>query len=107
MNKKELVAAVAEQTGQDRKAVEGVLDSVLDTIGEHMAAGDPVNLPGFAKFARVDRPARMGRNPSTGESIHIAAKSVVKITPLKALKDRALAGGVKNDDSDAGDTAAA
>jgi DNA-binding protein HU-beta len=54
--------------------------------------GESVNFPGFCKFNVVDRPARMGRNPATGESIKIKAKRAVKITPLKNYKDAAMNG---------------
>lgn len=49
-----------------------------------------MTLTGFVKFARVDRPARMGRNPATGEAIKIKAKRAVKTTPLKAFKDEVM-----------------
>ena len=55
-----------------------------------MAKGEIVNLSGFAKFAKIKRPARMGRNPATGATIKIAAKTVAKITALKGFKDIAL-----------------
>jgi DNA-binding protein HU-beta len=49
-----------------------------------------VNISGFAKFAKIKRPARQGRNPATGETIQIKAKTVAKITALKGFKDIAL-----------------
>ena len=55
------------------------------------ASGDPVVISGFAKFAKIDRAARMGRNPATGEPIKIAAKTTAKITALKGFKDAVLA----------------
>src|SRR6202034_4888965 len=50
-----------------------------------------VSIPGFAKFVQVDRPARMGRTPATGEAIRIKASKKARITPVKAFKDAVLA----------------
>ena len=57
-----------------------------------MATGEDVAISGFAKFRRIDRPARMARNPATGEQVRVAAKRVARITPLKAFKDAVLSG---------------
>ncbi len=95
MNRRDLVLAIAEKTELDRKTVDATLAAFVDVVTESVKAGDPVAITGFAKFARVDRAARMGRNPQTGEPIKIAAKSVVKITPLKAFKDAVLSAKAK------------
>lgn len=92
MNRRELVLALAERTDTDRKTADAMLQAFIDTVTENVAKGEPVRLTGFAKFARVDRPARMGRNPATGETIRIKAKRVAKITPLKEFKEAALTG---------------
>jgi DNA-binding protein HU-beta len=94
MNRRELVLALAERLDTDRKTADEALAAVVDEITAQVAKGETVSIPGFAKFARIDRPARMGRNPATGETIKIAAKRVAKITPLKAFKDAALTGKV-------------
>ena len=94
MNRRELVLALSERLEIDRKEADRLLAGVVDEITAQVAKGETVSLPGFAKFARIDRPARMGRNPATGETIKIAAKRVAKITPLKAFKDAALTGKV-------------
>jgi DNA-binding protein HU-beta len=94
MNRRELVLALAERLETDRKTADVALAAVVDEITAQVAKGETVSIPGFAKFARIDRPARMGRNPATGETIKIAAKRVAKITPLKAFKDAALTGKV-------------
>jgi len=93
MNRRELVLALSERLEVDRKTADAALTAVVEEITAQVAKGETVSIPGFAKFARIDRPARMGRNPATGEPIKIAAKRVAKITPLKAFKDAAL--GVK------------
>jgi DNA-binding protein HU-beta len=94
MNRRELVLALSERLDLERKEADRVLAGVVDEITAQVAKGETVSIPGFAKFARIDRPARMGRNPATGETIKIAAKRVAKITPLKAFKDAALTGKV-------------
>jgi DNA-binding protein HU-beta len=90
MKKRDLIQAVSDHTGIDKKtattAVEGTINVILATV----AKGEIVNLSGFAKFAKIKRPARMGRNPATGATIKIAAKTVAKITALKGFKDIAL-----------------
>ena len=87
MNRRELVAAVATRTGTEKKATDAALTALVDVITEQVKNGEPVMISGFAKFARVDRPARTGRNPQTGATIQIAASRKVRITPLKAFKD--------------------
>ena len=92
MNRRELVLALAERSETDRRTADETLTALLEIITETVASGDPVAISGFAKFARVDRPARMGRNPATGETIRIKATRRVRITALKAFKDAAISG---------------
>jgi DNA-binding protein HU-beta len=94
MNRRELVLALAERNDTDRKTADAWLNSFVDVITETVSTGDPVAISGFAKFARVDRPARMGRNPATGEPIKIKASRKCRITPLKAFKDAVNTGKV-------------
>jgi len=94
LNRRELVLALAERTETDRKSADAALQAFIDVVTEAVAKGDPVRITGFAKFARIDRKARMGRNPATGETIRIKAKRVARITPLKDFKDAALTGKV-------------
>jgi len=92
LNRRELVLALAERTETDRRSADAMLSALVDIITETVAGGEPVGITGFAKFARVDRPARMGRNPQTGEAIRIKASRRVRITALKAFKDAAISG---------------
>jgi len=87
VNRRELVAAIAEASGEDKKTVDNLLKTTVDVITETVQKGDPVVISGFAKFAKIDRAARMGRNPATGEAIKIPAKKVVKFRVAKAVKD--------------------
>ena len=94
MNRRELVLALSERTELDRKTADAALTAFVDIVTENVAKGEPVAISGFAKFARVDTKARMGRNPATGEPIKIPARRKARITPLKAFKDAALTGKV-------------
>jgi DNA-binding protein HU-beta len=87
VNRRELVTAVATHTGTEPKVVDGVLRGFSDVVLATVAKGDPVVLTGFAKFAKIQTKARMGRNPATGEAIRIKASKKARITPLKGFKD--------------------
>jgi DNA-binding protein HU-beta len=91
MNKRELARAVAVQSDVDLKTVVTVIDGFTDVVTAIVSKGEPVAITGFAKFVKVDRPARMGRNPATGEAIRIKASKKARITPVKAFKDAVLA----------------
>jgi DNA-binding protein HU-beta len=92
VNRSQLLNALAERNEMSRREADEVVTSLVDIITETVSTGEDVTISGFAKFRRVDRPARMGRNPATGETIKIAAKRQAKVTPLKAFKDAVLAG---------------
>src|SRR3712207_745200 len=87
MNRKELVTAVATHTGLEVRDVDRALKGMTDVIEAVAAKGEQVTISGFAKFARVDRPARTARNPATGEPVKVKASKKAKITPLKGFKD--------------------
>ena len=87
MTKTQLVAALAEATGSDKKTADANLAALTEIITKEVAAGGAVTLPGLGKFACRARPARMVRNPATGEQMHKDADRVAKVTIAKALKD--------------------
>ena len=87
MNRKELVSAVAAHTGLEPRDVDKAMKGMTEVIEAVAAKGEQVTISGFAKFARVDRPARMARNPATGEPVKVKASKKAKITPLKGFKD--------------------
>lgn len=64
-----------------------LVDALLGGLRDALVAGDEVNLPGFGKFKVQAKPARTGRNPSTGAAIQIAASKKVSFSAAKALKD--------------------
>ena len=94
MNRSQLLNAYAERNGISRKEADAAVTSLVDLITETVSRGEDVAISGFAKFRRIDRPARMARNPATGEQVKVAAKRVARITPLKAFKDAVLTGKV-------------
>ncbi len=87
MNRRELVQATAAQAELDPKLVDRAIKAMTDVITSVNAKGEPVAISGFAKFARVDRAARMARNPATGEPVKVKASKKAKITALKGYKD--------------------
>jgi DNA-binding protein HU-beta len=87
MNRRELITAVAAHTDAEPKTVDAVLRGFTDVVCATVAKGDPVVLSGFAKFAKIQTKARMGRNPATGAAIKIKASKKARITPLKGFKD--------------------
>ena len=87
MTKTQLVAALAEAMGSDKKSAGAALDAVCDVITKEVSGGGAVTLPGVGKIYCRERPERMVRNPATGEQIKKEADKVVKMTIAKNLKD--------------------
>jgi DNA-binding protein HU-beta len=87
MTKTQLVAALADEMGADKKTAGSALDAITDIITKEVAAGGAVTLPGIGKIYCRERPERMVRNPATGEQIKKEADKQVKVTIAKALKD--------------------
>ena len=88
MNISDLVSYVADQDGKITKTqAKALVDSVFAAITTAATKGEEVSLPGFGKFKVQNKPARTGRNPSTGAAIQIAASKKLVFQPAKALKD--------------------
>ncbi len=87
MNKGEITAMVAEKAGLTKGQAAAALDAFIDSIKECLQKGEKVSLIGFGTFQVVEREARMGRNPKTGEQIQIPAKKQVKFKPGKDLSE--------------------
>jgi DNA-binding protein HU-beta len=88
MNISDLVTYVADQDGKITKTqAKALVDSVFAAITNAAVKGEEVSLPGFGKFKVQNKPARTGRNPSTGAAIQIAASKKLVFQPAKALKD--------------------
>src|SRR3546814_14255259 len=90
MNRRYLVKAIAAHTDVDAKTVDAVLKGFTDVTTHVVAKGEPVAITGFATFAKVERAARLGRNPATGEALKITASKKAHPTPLHDLKTAAL-----------------
>lgn len=88
MTKSQIIASVAEASGIDKKQATAALEALATLAYEN--AGDGFTIPGLGKLVKVDRAARMGRNPATGEAIQIPAKTVLKFRIAKAAKDAVL-----------------
>jgi len=87
MNKAELTAAIVKKTGFTKKDAEKALSAVTDVIAAALAEGDKVQIVGFGSFEVRKRPARVARNPRTGEQIQIAASKAPVFKAGKGLKD--------------------
>ena len=87
MNKAQFIAALAPHFNGSKKEAAHAVEIVFDTITRNMAAGNDVMINDFGKFKKVDRKARMGRNPFTGETIKIKASKKARFLPAKALKE--------------------
>ena len=87
MTKTELIQALSDATGSDRKSAKTFLEALTALVEKQVKKGGEVPMKGLGKFKVVKRKARMGRNPATGEAIKIPAKTVVRFTVTKALKD--------------------
>ena len=87
MNKTELIAAVAANTGMTKKDSEKAVNAVVDSITAALVAGEKVQLAGFGIFEVKDREARTGRNPFTNETMEIPATRVPAFKASKTLKD--------------------
>jgi DNA-binding protein HU-beta len=92
VNRSQLLNELADRNEWTRREADAFLTSFTDLITATVSTGEDVAISGFAKFRRIDRPARMARNPATGEQVRVAAKRVARITPLKAFKDAVLSG---------------
>jgi DNA-binding protein HU-beta len=87
MNKTELVAAIAEQAELSKKDSEKALKAFIDVVTDELKKGEKIQLVGFGTFEVIERAAREGRNPLTGEKMKIKASKAPKFKAGKALKD--------------------
>jgi DNA-binding protein HU-beta len=86
VNRADLIDAIRDRLGADKKTAENAVDAVLDTIQRAVAAGERVAITGFGVFEKVDRAARTGRNPRTGETVKVKKTSVPKFRPGTQFK---------------------
>jgi len=88
MNKAELIKEVAGKTGLTKKDVGLVVDDFIETVSDALCKGEKITLVGFGTFQVIEKKARRGRNPRTGEEIQIPAKKVPKFIPGKNLREK-------------------
>ena len=86
MNKSELVAAVANRTGQDPKQVAAIIAATLETVQAAVAAGDTVQIIGFGSFERRFREARTAPNPRGGDPVQVPARHAPAFKPGSTFK---------------------
>ena len=84
----DLNQAVAAATGTTKAGAAKSVQAVLASIQEALTKKEKVSIAGFGVFETVDRPARDGRNPQTGQTIKIAASTAIKFKPGKTLRDK-------------------
>lgn len=87
MTKSETLQALADKLGKTRKEVGEMMEALVALAYAETKKSGEFTIPGLGKLVKKHREARMGRNPATGESIQIAAKTVVKFRVAKAAKD--------------------
>ncbi|MGI9055839.1 MAG: HU family DNA-binding protein [Pyrinomonadaceae bacterium] len=92
MTQSDIINQLAEKAGLKKTDVKGFFDNLADLATSEVKKSGEFTLPGFGKFVKTKRKAREGRNPATGETIKIAAKTTVKFRASKSLKDAVAAG---------------
>jgi DNA-binding protein HU-beta len=86
MNKQDLIAKIAQDTGASKAGAAAAIESLLDGITKSLKKGDSITFVGFGTFKTSQRRARTARNPQTGAAIKIPKRRVVRFTAGKALK---------------------
>lgn len=87
MNKTDLIKSISDATGLKNTEATRLVDAVFDTIAANLRRGEQVAISGFGTFVAKTRAAREGRNPSTGQTIHIPARTTAAFKPATAMKD--------------------
>jgi DNA-binding protein HU-beta len=90
MTKSQIMTALAEKTGLSKKEVVDFMEALTELAYNETKGSGEFTLPGLGKMVKKHREARMGRNPATGETIQIPAKTVLKFRVAKAAKDAIL-----------------
>lgn len=87
MNKSDLIKSIADSNSLKLTEATRLVDAVFDTITTHLRSGEQVAISGFGTFVTKTRAARDGRNPATGQTIKIAARTTAAFKPAAAMKD--------------------
>ena len=87
MKKAELIAAMAEEMNTNKHVADEALDALSKVLQRQLVAGEALLIPGIGTFSVIQKAARLGRNPKTGDTVEIAAKKTVKFKATKTLAD--------------------
>jgi DNA-binding protein HU-beta len=87
MKKADLIAAVAEEMNTNKHVADEALDALSKVLQRQLVAGEALLIPGIGTFSVIQKAARLGRNPKTGDTVEIAAKKSVKFKATKTLAD--------------------
>jgi DNA-binding protein HU-beta len=87
MNKTDLIRSISDSTGLKNTEATRVVDAVFDTISATLRKGEQVAISGFGTFVAKTKAAREGRNPATGQPIHIPSRTSAAFKPATAMKD--------------------
>lgn len=87
MTKDEIISKICRETWLSRNTVEGVVDTLSDTVIEALSRGKKVQITGFGTFEPKKRAARIGRNPHTGEAVPIPARVIPSFKPSKKFTE--------------------
>ena len=97
MNKSDIADQVADRIGVSRSTAGEAVDAVFEAVREALVRGEEARIVGFGTFGTRYRPARTGRNPSTGASVEIRASTAPTFRPGKPLRDAVNGGGEVNE----------
>jgi DNA-binding protein HU-beta len=86
MNKRDLIAQIAQDSGVTKSSAGAAVESLLETITQALKKGDAITVVGFGTFKTTQRRARVAKNPRTGDAIRIPKRRVVRFTAGKALR---------------------
>lgn len=100
MTKADLVDEVAGKVDLTKKQAEGIVNSVFESIVKSLQSGEKIELRGFGSFRIRSRKPRIGRNPKTGEKVHVPSKKIPYFKPGKELKDLINTSGEGSESSD-------
>jgi DNA-binding protein HU-beta len=87
MTKAELVSLVAEKAGLTKREADKAVDAVVEVVGGTLGAGGRVRVDGLGIFEVVQRAAKVGRNPQTGQRIDVPPRKAVRFRPSKSLRE--------------------
>jgi integration host factor subunit alpha len=86
LTKKDIVENISDKIGLTKKEATAIVEDIFEIIKDDLAKGNPVKISGFGKWVVLDKKARIGRNPKTGEKITIDARKVTSFRPSEILK---------------------